>query len=127
MQEKHLYEYAVIRVVPRVEREEFVNAGIIVFCKRQKFVKVLFTINEAKLTMIDPELDIEQIRLNLESFQKIGEGVKNGGPIARLEVPERFRWLTAVRSSVIQTSRPHPGLCDDMERRAQKLFEDYVL
>ena len=127
MQEKHLYEYAVIRVVPRVEREEFVNAGIIVFCKRQKFVKVLFTINEAKLTMIDPELDIEQIRLNLESFQKIGEGAKNGGPIARLEVPERFRWLTAVRSSVIQTSRPHPGLCDNMENRAQKLFEDYVL
>jgi len=127
MQEKHLYEYAVIRVVPRVEREEFVNAGIIVFCKRQKYVKVLFTINEAKLTILDPELDIDQIRRNLESFQKIGEGAKNGGPIATMEVPERFRWLTAVRSSVIQTSRPHPGLCDNMENRAQKLFEEYVL
>ena len=127
MQEKHLYEYAIIRVVPRVEREEFVNAGIVVFCKRQRFIRVLFTIDEAKLTMLSPELDIDQIRLNLESFQKIGQGAKDGGPISRMEVPERFRWLTAVRSSVIQTSRPHPGLCDNLEERAQKLFEDYVM
>ncbi|ALM48018.1 hypothetical protein AMR72_03400 [Flavobacterium psychrophilum] len=127
MQEKHLYEYAVIRVVPRVEREEFVNAGIVVFCKRQRFIRVLFTIDEAKLTMLSPELDVDQIRLNLESFQKIGQGAKDGGPISRMEVPERFRWLTAVRSSVIQTSRPHPGLCDNLEDRAQKLFEDYVM
>jgi len=127
MQEKHLYEYAVIRVVPRVEREEFVNAGIVVFCKRQRFIRVLFTIDEAKLTMLSPELDVDQIRLNLESFQKIGQGAKDGGPISRMEVPERFRWLTAIRSSVIQTSRPHPGLCDNLEDRAQKLFEDYVM
>lgn len=127
MQEKHLYEYAVIRVVPRVEREEFINAGIVLFCKRKKYIKVLFTVNEEKLTMLSPDVDVDQIRLNLESFQKIGEGAKNGGPIATMEVPERFRWLTAIRSSVIQTSRPHPGLCTDLEYRAQKLFEDYVL
>lgn len=127
MQEKHLYEYAVIRVVPRVEREEFINAGVVVFCKRQRFIKVLFTINEAKLTMLSPEADVDQIKLNLESFEKVARGAKDGGPIARLEIPERFRWLTAVRSSVIQTSRPHPGMCDDMEFRTQKLFEDYVL
>lgn len=127
MQEKHLYEYAVIRVVPRVEREEFINAGVVVFCKRKRFIKVLFKLDEAKLTMLAPEADVEQIQRNLESFKKIGEGTKDGGPIARLEVPERFRWLTAVRSSVIQTSRPHPGLCDDLDYRAQKLFEDYVL
>lgn len=127
MQDKHLYEYAVIRVVPKVEREEFLNVGIIVFCKRQKFIKVLYTINDAKLRLIAPDLDIDQIRLNLESFEKIGNGAKNGGPISRLEVPERFRWLTAVRSSVIQTSRPHPGLCTDLDNRVQKLFEDMVL
>lgn len=127
MQEKHLYEYAVIRVVPRVDREEFINAGIVVFCKRKRFIRVLFTVDEAKITMLTPDADIDQIRRNLESFQKIGEGAIDGGPIARLEVPERFRWLTAVRSSVIQTSRPHPGLCDDLEFRAQKLYEDYVL
>jgi hypothetical protein len=127
MQDKHLYEYAVIRVVPRVEREEFLNAGIIVFCKRQKFIKVLYTINEAKLRLVAPDLDIDQVRQNLESFEKIGSGAKDGGPISRLEVPERFRWLTAVRSSVIQTSRPHPGLCTDLEGRVQKLFNDMVL
>lgn len=127
MQEKHLYEYAVIRVVPRVEREEFVNAGIVVFCKRKRFIKVLFTVDVAKLTCLSADLDIDQLRLNLESFEKIARGAKDGGPIALLEVPERFRWLTAVRSSVIQTSRPHPGLCDDPEAKAKMLFEEMVL
>lgn len=127
MQEKHLYEYAVIRVVPRVEREEFVNAGIIVFCKRKKFIRVLYTVDDQKLSVLSPELDIEQVRLNLASFEKIARGAKDGGPIATLEIPERFRWLTAVRSSVIQTSRPHPGLCEDPEATAQHLFGDMVL
>lgn len=127
MQDKHLYEYAVIRVVPRVEREEFVNAGIVLYCKRPSFIKVLYTIDEAKLHMLAPELDIEQVRLNLESFERIARGAKDGGPIALLEIPERFRWLTAVRSSVIQTSRPHPGFCSNLEERAQRLFELLVL
>jgi hypothetical protein len=127
MQDKHLYEYAVIRVVPRVERDEFVNAGVVVFCKRKRFIKMLYVINEAKLLMLWPELDIEQVRLNLESFEKIARGAKDGGPIAQFEVAERFRWLTAVRSSVIQTSRPHPGFCDDPEQAAYKLFEELVL
>ncbi len=127
MQDRHLYEYSVIRVVPRVEREEFVNVGVIVFCKRRRFIKMLFTVNEAKLLMLSPELDVEQVRLNLESFAKIAHGDKYGGPIAQFETAERFRWLTAIRSSVIQTSRPHPGLCDDPEQVVQKLFLDLVL
>ncbi len=127
MQDKHLYEYAVIRVVPRVEREEFVNAGVVVFCKRQKFIKMLYTVNEQKILMLSPEADTDQIRLNLQSFEKIANGAKDGGPIALLDIPERFRWLTAVRSSVIQTSRPHPGFCSDMEQLTQKLFENLVL
>lgn len=127
MQDKHLYEYAVIRVVPRVEREEFVNAGIIVFCKRARFIKVLYTINETRLHALHNELDIAQVSLNLISFERIARGAKDGGPIAQLETAERFRWLTAVRSSVIQTSRPHPGLCEDLEYKATKLFEELVL
>ena len=127
MQDKHLYEYAVIRVVPRVEREEFINAGIILFCKRQKFIKMLYTIDEAKLAILDTELDTEQLRKNLESFEKIAHGSKDGGPIAQMETPERFRWLTAVRSSVIQTSRPHPGFCNHPEEKANQLFNDLVL
>ena len=127
MQEKHLYEYAVIRVVPRVEREEFLNVGIIVFCKRAKFIKMLYTVEEQKLKLFSSELDIEQLQLNLESFQKIAHGAKNGGPIAQFELSERFRWLTALRSSAIQTSRPHSGFSTDLEQTAQRLFEEMVL
>ena len=127
MQEKHLYEYAVIRVVPRVEREEFLNVGIILFCKRAKFIKMLFTIEKSKIEMLCSEFDVDQFQLNLESFQKIAHGVKNGGPIAQFELSERFRWLTALRSSAIQTSRPHSGFSNDLEQTAQRLFEEMVL
>ena len=127
MPDQQLYEYAVIRFVPRVEREEFLNVGIILFCKRAKQIKVRFEIDEAKLLVLAPELDMAQIRLNLDSFVKIGHGLKIGGPIAQFEVPERFRWLTAVRSSVIQTSRPHPGLCLDLDRTFERLFTELVL
>ena len=127
MQQKHLYEYAVIRVLPLVEREEFINVGIVLFCKQAKFIKVHFVINEAKLSLFSKELDLEQIKKNLESFEKIAAGEKNCGPIAQMDLASRFRWLTAVRSSSVQTSRPHPGLCDDLEQTAKRLFEELVL
>jgi len=126
MQEKYLYEYAVIRVLPFVEREEFINVGIILFCKKEKYIRVLFTMNEAKLRSFSKDLDLEQIKLNLQSFEKIAMGAENCGPIAQLDVPSRFRWLTAVRSSAIQTSRPHPGLCNDLEQTAKRLFDELV-
>lgn len=127
MQDKHLYEYAVIRVVPRVEREEFINAGVILFCKRQRFIKVLFTINETRLLNFCPDIDTEQLKLNLESFERIARGDRHGGPIAQFEAAERFRWLTAIRSSVIQTSRPHPGFSNNLEVTTLRLFEELVL
>lgn len=127
MQEKHLYEYAVIRVVPRVEREEFLNVGIILFCKRAKFIKMLYAIDQSKMQLFSSELDLEQLQLNMESFQKIAHGAKNGGPIAQFELSERFRWLTALRSSAIQTSRPHPGFSIDLDKTVQRLFEEMVL
>lgn len=127
MQEQHLYEYAIIRVLPVVEREEFLNVGIILFCKKAKFIKVLYAINEEKLRCFSKELDIDQVKSNLESFEKIALGTKNCGPIANMEIPERFRWLTAVRSSAIQTSRPHPGMSPDLEQTIKRLFEELVL
>ena len=127
MQDKHLYEYAVIRVVPRVEREEFINAGIVVFCKRQRFIKVLYTIDSTKLRNLYPDLDTEQLNLNLESFERIARGAKDGGRIAEFESAERFRWLTAIRSSVIQTSRPHPGFSNNLDETALQLFQELVL
>ncbi|KYG72161.1 DUF3037 family protein [Roseivirga ehrenbergii] len=127
MQEKHLYEYAMIRVVPVLEREEFLNVGVAVFSKRAKFIKVLWTINESKIALLSDELDIDQIRLNLQSFEKVALGDKECGPIAKLDITERFRWLTSTRSSALQVSKTHAGLSDDLEKTAQRLFENLVL
>ena len=127
MQEKYLYEYAVIRVLPVVEREEFINVGIILFCKNAKYIAVKYLLNEARLAAFSAELDINQVKLNLESFEKIAMGAANCGPIAQLDVPSRFRWLTAVRSSAIQTSRPHPGMTNDLEKTVERLFSELVL
>ncbi|MDA6069831.1 DUF3037 domain-containing protein [Flavobacterium sp. AC] len=127
MQDSHLYEYAVIRVVPRVEREEFLNIGVILFCKRAKFIKVLHHINDAKVEALSNDFDIEQLHCNITALEKIVNGAKDGGPIGAMDIPERFRWLTAIRSSAIQTSRPHTGLSQDLEKTVQRLFEELVL
>ncbi|MEO7978561.1 DUF3037 domain-containing protein [Flavobacterium sp.] len=127
MQDNHLYEYAVIRVVPRVEREEFLNIGIILFCKRAKFIKLLAHIDDAKIEALSNDFDIEQLYCNVTALKKIADGAKDGGPIAEMDIPSRFRWLTAIRSSAIQTSRPHPGLCQNLEETMQRLYEDLVL
>lgn len=127
MQGHYLYEYAVIRVLPVVEREEFINVGIVLFCKSAKYIRVLYTINESKLRAFSSDLDIEQLKLNLLSFEKVAMGTKNCGPIAELDVASRFRWLTAVRSSAIQTSRPHPGFAANLDETAERLFAELVL
>jgi hypothetical protein len=126
MQRKHLYEYAIVRVVPVVEREEFVNVGVILFCKKDKFIRMQYRLQEDKILMLMPEADIEEIRKNLEAFRKIAAGDKDGGPIASLDEAERFRWLTAVRSASIQTSRPHPGVSGNLEKTLQTLFAEMV-
>ncbi|CAA7386131.1 DUF3037 domain-containing protein [Chryseobacterium fistulae] len=126
MQENKIYEYAVIRLVPKVEREEFFNIGLIMFSKKAKYICVKFYVCPDKFRLMHSKLDYEDIIQNVESFQKIANGDKDGGPIAQLEIPERFRWLTAVRSSVVQTSRPHPGKSKDLDKTFGKLFEELV-
>lgn len=127
MQEQKLYEYAVIRLVPRPEREEFFNVGLILFSKKEKFIKVKIHLCEEKLRLLDPSIDLDEIKKHLDSFVKIANGDKSAGSIAQLEIPERFRWLTAVKSAVIQTSRPHPGATLDLEKTFDRLFEELVL
>ena len=127
MQGKHLYEYAVIRVVPKVEREEFINVGIILFSKKAKYLKAVYKVDERKLDLFATELERESLYGNLKVFDKICAGKNDGGPIAALDIPERFRWLTAVRSASIQTSRPHPGFSDDLDETLQRLFSEQVL
>jgi len=127
MQEDKIYEYAVIRLVPKVEREEFFNIGLVMFSKKEKFIKVEFYLCPDKFRLMRSKLDYEDVRQNLESFKKIAEGRKDGGPIARLDIPDRFRWLTAVRSASVQTSRPHPGKSKQLEKTFEKLFQELVL
>ncbi|PQA96857.1 hypothetical protein B0A69_01965 [Chryseobacterium shigense] len=126
MQEDKIYEYAVIRLVPKVEREEFFNIGLVMFSKKEKFIRVEFYLCPDKFKLMQSKIDYDDIIQNLESFQKIANGDKQGGPIALMDIPERFRWLTAVRSSVVQTSRPHPGKSKDLEQTFGKLFEELV-
>jgi hypothetical protein len=126
MPPRHVYEYAIVRVVPVVEREEFINTGVIVFCKKGKFIRMQYRLLADKILALSPDADIEEIRKNLEAFSKIASGDKDGGPIACLEEAERFRWLTAIRSATIQTSRPHPGLSDDLEKTIGTLFAEMV-
>lgn len=126
MQQKLQYEYAIIRVVPVVEREEFVNAGVILFCKKEKFIRMRYLVRENKILSLMPDADLEEIRKNLEAFRIIADGEKEGGPIASLEPAERFRWLSAVRSASIQTSMPHTGLSADLEKTFNTLFNEMV-
>ncbi len=126
MQEKHLYEYAVIRIVPKVEREEFINVGIVLFSKKSGYLKSKCNLDVPKLQCFANELDIEQIQNYLHAFEKINNGDETGGPIAKMDVPSRFRWLTAVRSSVLQTSRPHPGFSNDLDATLHRLFNELV-
>jgi hypothetical protein len=127
MQDKHTFEYAVIRLVPKVEREEFLNIGVIVFCAKLKYVKVKFTSNETRIKSFAPQLDMADVKEHMLSFTKIAHGEKDAGPIGALDAASRFRWLTAIRSTIIQTSRIHPGLCtDDIEQTFVRLFEQQI-
>lgn len=127
MQEKHLFEYAVIRVVPRVEREEFINAGVILYCHSQKFLKVLYQLNEEKILAICKDTDVEELTTYLQALKRICIGGPDAGTIGKLPLASRFRWLTATRSSVIQSSKVHPGFCADADETVAKLFEQLVL
>lgn len=127
MQENHLFEYAVIRLVPRVEREEFVNVGVILCCQKKRFLQTVFRIDEHKTAAFAPGVDLHEVEANLRSFVRICEGGAESGPIGQLVVPERFRWLTAMRSTIVQTSRVHPGFCSDPAEMLNRLFEQLVL
>ncbi len=127
MQEKFTFEYAIIRVVPRVEREEFLNVGVIVFCKRPAFLEMKYVLDEKKILALYPKIDLEDVRQHLQAFEQISKGNKEAGPIALLDYAARFRWLTAKRSTVVQTSAVHPGICSDAEQTVEKLLEQLVV
>jgi hypothetical protein len=127
MQDKVTYEYAIIRVVPRVEREEFINVGVIVFSKRKRYLDMKYHIDESRIAAFSPHIDPSQIRQYLEAWEKVCQGAAAGGSIGQEALPYRFRWLTAYRSTIIQSSRVHPGLCHDPAEVLEALFEAYVI
>ena len=126
MPEKHLFEYAVIRVVPCVEREEFLNVGIILYCASRGFLQTVYSLPEERLRAFNLELDIPELQQRLHAFERICAGRAQGGPIGQLPIASRFRWLTATRSTVVQTSAVHPGLCTDPQETLSRLFAKMV-
>ena len=123
-----VYEYAVIRYVPKVERDEFLNIGLLFFCKSKRKLFCDVHLDVRQVDSYSSELDFDTLQQHVEAFKNVALGVAKESPISFLEVDERFRWLSAVKSSCIQTSRPHVGLCDeDLEKEFRNLFIDLVL
>lgn len=127
MLDKVTYEYAVIRLVPMVEREEFINIGVIVFSKRKKYLGIKYTVNKPRINALAPQIDTDMIQEYLDAWQQICDGSPKGGFIGTLELALRFRWLVATRSTIIQSSKTHPGLCHNPESILEDLYKMYVV
>lgn len=126
MPERHSFNYAVVRVVPHVEREEFLNVGVILSSQSADFLRALFHVNAERLKALAPELDLKEVENHLEAIRLICEGGPEAGPIGRLPRRARFDWLTAPRSTIIQTSPVHTGLCHDPEKALEQLLQKMV-
>lgn len=123
--DKHLYEYAVVQFTPRVERGESLNVGLVMMCKRRRWVKARILVDDALMRSFAPGWDIDELRSQLASFEQVASG-RGVSPICELEAHERFRWLTAVRSACIATTRPHPGHTPDLDATFDRLFAELV-
>jgi hypothetical protein len=120
------FDYALLRVVPRVEREEFVNAGVLLFCLERDFLEARVELDRARVLALNPGADLPAIEEHLRAVPLIAAGGGDGGPIGRLSARERFHWLVAPRSTVLQVSPVHSGLCESPEAELAQLFERMV-
>jgi hypothetical protein len=123
----HGYDYAVIRVVPRVEREEFINVGVILSCAARDFLEARLHLDRVRLAAMDPALDPELVTQYLAAIPLVCRGDADAGPIGKLTARQRFHWLVAPRSTIIQTSAAHSGLCEDPQAALAHLMERMVL
>jgi hypothetical protein len=124
--QEQLYDYAVVRVVPRVDREEFVNAGVILSCPSRRFLDACIELDEERLLALYASVDLETVRAHLATIPAICRGGDGAGPIGKLAQRERFHWLVAPRSTIIQTSQVHTGRCDDPEAALERLLDRMV-
>lgn len=120
------FDYAMLRVVPRVERQEFLNTGVIVLCRERRYLAAKVTIDEARLYALWPHLAIEAVRQHTDAVVRICNGDSSAGPIATLSQSERFHWLTSPRSTIIQTSPVHTGICQDTEVLLDRLYAQMI-
>ena len=120
------FQYATLRVVPSLERGEFINAGVVLFCRRRDFLAARVDLDERRLAALAPDLDAAQVREHLHALVRIAAGEPSGGPVSAMEPSERFGWLVAPSSTVIQPSPVHTGLCDDPRRMLERLFAELV-
>ena len=120
------YSYAVVRVVPRVERGEFLNVGVVLFSRELDFLGARFEVDEGRLRSLAPAVDLARVERHLATFRAIAEGASEGGPIAALPRPDRFHWLVSPRSTMIQTSPTHMGRSPDGERALEDLLDEFV-
>ena len=120
------YRYAIVRVVPRVERGECINVGVVLFSRERRFLAARIELDADRLRALAPDVDVERLRGHLRTFVAIGDGAEAGGPLAALPPSERFHWLTAPRSTVIQTSPVHEGVCRDPAAALDELLDAYV-
>ena len=122
----NLFEYAIIRVVPQVEREEFINAGVIVYCYAQDVLEARIELDEERLLALHPEVDLEVVRGHLAAIPRVCAGGPEAGPIGALSQRERWHWLTAPRSTILQTSAAHAGLCEEPVAALERLLDRVV-
>jgi hypothetical protein len=120
------FDYAVLRVVPRVDREEFVNAGVILFCLERDYLAAQVELDRARVRALDPGVDVAVVEEHLLAVPRIAAGGEGSGPIGRLSRRERFHWLVAPRSTIIQVSPVHSGLCEDPALALERLVQRMV-
>ncbi|HVT96558.1 MAG TPA: DUF3037 domain-containing protein [Acidobacteriaceae bacterium] len=121
------FDYAILRVVPRVERQEFINAAVIVFCPEKRYLDARVHLDAARLRALWPDIDLELIRDHLDAVLRICQGEAGAGPIARLSQRERFHWLISPRSTIIQPSPVHTGVCEETEGLLDRLAKQFLL
>jgi hypothetical protein len=120
------FDYAILRVVPRVERQEFINAGVVVFCLEKRYLEARVRLDEARLSALWPEVDVELVRQHLDALVRVCKGDATAGPVAQLSERERFHWIVAPRSTILQPSPVHTGVCDGTDGLLDRLEKQFL-
>jgi hypothetical protein len=123
---RNAFEYAIVRVVPHVERHEFVNVGVVLFCDARDFLAARIDLDEARLRALSADVDVDLVRRHLEAIPSICAGGEAGGPIGRMTLRERWHWIVAPRSTILQCSPPHAGVCDTPDDWMERLLREMV-